>query len=168
VSKAFTRESDDAIEDQISPAQLQRQTGAPTYITRQGADRLSSQLHDLLERRRALDKDADGVTAKRSDPWRRLDAEIQKLQSRLNSAIVADPPGSQEKVAFGSFVRIRDDTGEEETYQIVGVAEADPGENRISSASPLGRALLSHRAGEKLTFQSPAGSRELTILKVEQ
>jgi transcription elongation GreA/GreB family factor len=54
----------------------------------------------------------------------------------------------------------------EETYQIVGAEEADPDEGRISAASPLARALLTRRAGEKVRFQIPAGHRELTILSV--
>ena len=56
--------------------------------------------------------------------------------------------------------------GEEETYQIVGVDEADAGQGRISSGSPLARVLLSRRAGDKVRFQSPAGLQELTIISL--
>ena len=80
--------------------------------------------------------------------------------------IVAEPPADPEKVALGASVRVRDEDGEEETYRVVGIDEADPGKGRISSGSPLAQALLTRRAGEKVQFQSPGGSQELTILSV--
>ena len=97
---------------------------------------------------------------------RRIESTIQKLQSTLDSVIIAERPTDQTKVAFGASVRIRDEHGEEDTYQIVGIDEADPGQGRISSISPLARALLNQRAGDKVSFQSPAGLQEWTILDV--
>jgi len=97
---------------------------------------------------------------------RRIESAIQQLQSTLDSVIIAEGPADKEKVAFGASVRIRDQHGEEDTYQIVGVDEADPTQGRISSISPLARALLSKRVGDRVRFQSPAGQQELTILDV--
>lgn len=97
----------------------------------------------------------------------RLDAEIQRLQTILASGVIAEPPGDRTRVAFGAFVQVRDGQGEEDTYQIVGVDEANPEEGRISSVSPLARALLSRQVGDKVRFQSPAGPRELTVLKLD-
>jgi transcription elongation factor GreB len=163
VSKAFTRESDDARADEMPSLRL-RPSGVRNYITREGADRLRRRLMDLREERRIL---ADHLENSNTPSARkRLELECQKLESILDLAIIAETPSDQEKVALGAWVRLRDEVGTEETYQIVGPDEAEPAEGRISSASPLARVLLTRRAGEKVHFQIPAGQRELTILSV--
>jgi transcription elongation factor GreB len=163
VSKAFTRESDDAQADEI-PAVRFRPAGVRNYITREGADRMRRRLMDLQEERCILgNQEKNSNTA---PALKRLELECQKLQLILESAVIAEPPADPEKVALGAWVQLRSREGAEETFQIVGVEEADPGEGRISSASPLGRALLNRRKGEKVHFRIPAGQRELTILSV--
>lgn len=163
VSKAFTRESDDARADEIPPIRA-RSAGVRNYITKEGVDRLRRRLLDLQEERRVLGDQAGNPNT--AAGLKRLELECQKLQSILESAIVVEPPSDQEKVALGAWVRLRDGEGTEETFQIVGVEEADPGEGRIGSASPLARALLNRRTGEKVHFKIPTGQRELTILNV--
>jgi transcription elongation factor GreA len=69
-------------------------------------------------------------------------------------------------IGLGSTV-IVDFDGDEETYSIVGAIEARPAEGKISNASPIGRALIGKRAGQKATFETPAGVTEVTILRVE-
>ena len=166
MSKAFTRESDDAGADEIAPVRPQLSTGAKNYITRKGADGLRQRLNALLEERRALARGGSDADVNAKAALRRVESDIQKLQSALDSVIVAESPTDQTKVAFGASVRIRDEQGEEETYQVVGIDEADPEQGRISSCSPLARALLNGRAGDRVRFQSPAGHQELTILDV--
>jgi transcription elongation factor GreB len=163
VSKAFTRESDDARADDVPSVRL-RQSGVNNYITREGAERLQRRLVDLREERSSLAGQVENPDTRSA--LKRLESECQKLQSILESALIADPPSDQGKIALGAWVRFRDEGGEEEHYQIVGADEADPGEDRISSVSPLGRVLLTRRAGETVHFQTPAGRRELTILDV--
>ena len=96
---------------------------------------------------------------------RRIESAIRKLQSILDSVIVAEIPDDQEKVAFGASVVVRHGN-EEERYQIVGVDESDPAQGRISWIAPLARALLSRRAGDIVRFRSPAGDEELKVVKV--
>jgi len=163
VSKAFTRESDEAQADEI-PALRFRPAGVRNYITKEGADRMRRRLLDLQEERRILGSQPGNPNS--SPALKRLELECQKLQSILESATIAEPPADPERVALGAWVRLRDRDGAEEIYQIVGVEEADPDDGRISSASPLARALLNRRAGEKVHFQISAGKRELTILSV--
>jgi transcription elongation factor GreB len=163
VSKAFTRESDDARADELPEIRLPP-TGTKNHLTKEGADRLGRRLMELREERRFLSEQKDNLNTQPA--LRRLEAESQKLQSILDSAIIAEPPSDPGKIGLGAWVRLRGDDGEEEDYQIVGVAEANPGEGRISSASPLGRVLLARRTGEIVHFQTPAGPRELTILNV--
>ena len=163
VSKAFTRESDDARVDEIPLLRL-RPSGVRNYVTKEGVDRMRQRLLDLQEERRALGNDVENPNT--SPALKRLELECQKLQLILDSVTIAEPPSDQEKVALGAWVRLRDEEGAEETYQIVGTDEADPEKGRISSASPLARALLARRTGEKVHFQIPEGKRKLTILSV--
>jgi transcription elongation factor GreB len=166
VSKAFTHESDEVTADEIAPVRPHWSAGAKNYITREGADRLRQRLTVLLAEKRVLAGEGGELNPNAKAALSRLESAIQKLQATLDSIIVAEPPTDQTKIAFGASVRVRDEAGEEETYQIVGIDEADPGQGRISSASPLARAILTRQAGQKVRFQSPAGERELTILSV--
>ena len=165
MSKAFTRESDDAGAEDIAPLRPAAPPSVKRYITKEGAERLRQQAAALLEEKRALlnGGDAGGID---TASIRRIEANIQKLQRILDSVMVAEPPVDTSKVGFGASVRIKDQSGEEETYRIVGVDEAEPGEGRISSGSPLAQALMNSRAGDTVRFKSPAGEQQLTILSV--
>jgi transcription elongation factor GreB len=158
VSKAFTRESDEPGPDEAPALQPQLPPGVTNYITREGAERLRERLNELLERKR----NPAALEAERQ----KLDSNIRRLRRVLDSVTVADRPVDPEKVAFGATVSVRHGDGEEEVYQLVGVEEADPARGRISWISPLARALLSRRAGETVTFRSPGGTQELSILRV--
>jgi transcription elongation factor GreB len=166
VSKAFTRESDETDAEGIPSGRLQLPPGAKNYITKAGADRLRQSLNEFLEKRRV-----GANLGKSPDPdakaeLRRIDSAIRKLQSILDSVIVAEPPADSGKVGFGASVRIRYQHGEEETYQIVGSDEAEPGQGRISAISPLAQALMNSKVGDTVRFKSPAGDQELTVLAV--
>ncbi|MDB5068264.1 MAG: greA [Chloroflexi bacterium] len=70
------------------------------------------------------------------------------------------------EVRPGSRVRVRDADGEEEESTLVRKGEADPALGRISTGSPVGRALLGGRRGDEVTVQTPGGIRALTIVEV--
>ena len=70
------------------------------------------------------------------------------------------------EVQLGSRVRVRDADGEEEEYTVVRKGEADPAQGRISTESPVGRALLGGRGGGEVTVQTPGGVRPLIIVEV--
>jgi transcription elongation factor GreB len=158
MSKAFTRESDDAGEAEIPVLRPQLPPGARNLITKQGALRREEQLKALLESKKA--------GTKSEAEQKSIELAVRKLQATMHSLVVADAPADQEKVAFGATVVVRDDNGTEETYQIVGVDEAEPERGLISWISPLARALLSRRAGDKVRFRTPAREEELTIVSV--
>ena len=67
---------------------------------------------------------------------------------------------------FGATVTLADTTGDEQTYSIVGIDEADAGRGRISWTSPLARALLKAREGDLVKFHSPAGLRQVEIIEI--
>ena len=87
--------------------------------------------------------------AARENEQRNFEAMIRNVQRMLNSVVVAEIPADRERVAFGAAVVVRHGSGEEETYQIVGFEEADPENGAISWLSPLARALMSRRVGER-------------------
>ena len=153
MSKAFTRESDDSREE-LAPTRPSLPPGVRNYITPEGAERLKQRLARLVEQR--------GAIADRA----KLDIAIRTLQQVVGSLVIAEVPNEQDKVAFGAEVVLRRGQGDEETYRIVGIEEAAPESGAISWVSPLARALLSHKAGDRIRFRSPGGEEELTIVSI--
>jgi transcription elongation factor GreA len=95
----------------------------------------------------------------------RLDERIYELQEMIGRAQIIE--GRKSGVAEpGSTIEVEDDEGESVVYHLVGAVEADPGTGRISVESPVGRALVGKRAGERVSVQVPAGTVELTIKAV--
>ena len=95
-----------------------------------------------------------------------LEGRIQTLEAMIrNAVLIEDEPRESGVVTVGTQVRVSSEDGEE-SYSIVGAAEADPLKGRISNESPLGRALLGHRAGDEVEWISPIGTSRVTILAV--
>jgi transcription elongation factor GreA len=95
-------------------------------------------------------------------------ARISYLEQALSRAEVIDPSKlSGNKIQFGARVKLANaDTGEEQSFQIVGPEEADLKLGRISVASPMARALLGHEVGDEVRVMMPAGPRTYEILDV--
>src|ERR1051325_2653316 len=128
MSKAFTRESDASGDDDMHVTRPPLPPGTKNYITPEGAERLRERLKALLEKKAHLQSSEIDL--------RKLESNIRVLQQTLNSVVIAQPPPNSEVVAFGATVRLRDQNGQDETYRIVGVDEADPDRNLISWLSP--------------------------------
>ncbi len=97
--------------------------------------------------------------------YHRATEELARLRALVERAQLLDEvPGDPQVVELGDCVSIRLDDGAEETYLIVQAAEAAVDNHRISSDSPLGRALLTRRVGETVDVSVPAGSYRCTIL----
>lgn len=111
-----------------------------------------------------LSENAEYTEAKRqqSDNERR----IMELESQIRTSQVANFVKGSGVVQMGSKVRIKFN-GEEQLFNIVGSNEADPLGGKISNESPLGKALMGKKAGEKITVQTPGGEKEYTILEVK-
>lgn len=97
-----------------------------------------------------------------------LEKRIRELENKIANADVVDPKQmSTERVVFGLQVTVQDlDSGEEISYQIVGVDEADIAQQRISISSPVARALIGKSVGDVVQVQIPRGLRELEILDI--
>jgi len=166
VSKAFTRESDETDAEEIPSGRFQLPPGARNYITRGGADGLRQSLNELLEKRRAVANAGNNADPEAKAKQRRIESSIRRIKSILDSVIIAEPPTDSGKVGFGASVHIRYQHGDEETYQIVGSDEAEPGQGRISAISPLAQALMNSKVGDTVRFKTPAGDQELLVLEV--
>lgn len=96
-----------------------------------------------------------------------IEQRITELERTLSEVEVVPESGERHtEVSLGAHVVIRDSEGEQEEYVIVDHAEADPRLGRLSQTSPVGQALLGHRAKDKVTVETPAGTRQLTIVEV--
>ena len=97
-----------------------------------------------------------------------LERKIRDHANKIANADVVDPAAmSTERVVFGLQVTVQDlDSGEEISYQIVGMDEADIAEQRISISSPVARALIGKTVGDVVQVQIPRGMRELEILGI--
>jgi transcription elongation factor GreA len=95
-----------------------------------------------------------------------LEGRVQAIEARLRSAQIVDAPMAGSRVGFGSRVTVEHD-GETATYTIVGASESDPVAGRISSSSPVGRALVGHDAGDEVVVSTPAGERAYRIVSID-
>jgi transcription elongation factor GreB len=166
MSRAFVRESDDSDEDLHVPVRSQLPPGVKNLITPGGAKRLQEGLDALLERKRALSQPSSDTSSSENEAQsRKLQSRIRQLQQIADSMVVTPPSaGSRDRVCFGASVLVRHANGQEATYRIVGIDEIDLDRNQISWRSPLARALLSQRAGNRVQFDSPSGKDELFIV----
>lgn len=151
----------------------------PSYLTRHGHQKLQEELDHLRNVKRQevaqrlheameggeLIEDAEYEAAKNEQAF--VEGRIQELEMLLANARIIDEGGHRDVVQVAAKVTIQESENPAETYTIVGPAEANPREGRISNESPLGRALMDHRAGDQVKVDAPGGSFYVKILKVE-
>lgn len=96
-----------------------------------------------------------------------LETKIKRLTERLRRAQVAEAPVGGDTVAFGAMVTVVDvQTGKPATYTIVGPTEADLRAGKLSSESPMAKALMDKKVGATVPLVTPRGTRELRIDKL--
>ena len=167
MSKAFTRESDDLPE---RPARPRPTTALPpgtkNLLTPDGAQRLRAELERLQQEEQAEASTAASEGVGETGDLARA-RRIQHLQQCLQTAVVTPPPAPPwEQVRFGATVTVRKPGGEETRYRIVGVDEMDVDRDWVSWLSPIARALLNARLGQRVRFKFPAGEEELEITSI--
>ena len=167
MSKAFTREDDDAPEPPTRPRRTSSlPPGTKNYITADGAARMRDELARLVEVERPS---IAAATGKPGEIERRsaVDARIAEIQQVLGSAVVVEPPAPPwDEVRFGATVRTRDRGGETVTYRIVGVDETDLDQDHVSWLSPVAKALLNGRIGQRVRLRLPGDDEELEITDI--
>lgn len=151
-----------------------------TYLTLEGYEKLEAELENLRTVRRqeiadrlreamegdnlGLDPDAEFEAAKNEQAF--LEGRIKELEILLASARLIDENKKSDSVQVGSKVKIQEEGVDPEDYVIVGAAECDPREGRISNESPLGQALMDHRVGESVSVNAPAGTFTVKIISI--
>lgn len=132
--------------------------------------------HDRIANSRAIEiarghgdlsENADYSAAKEEQGL--IEAKIRELEAKTALAEVIDPTKlSGTRVKFGATVTIEDtDSGETQTYVIVGEHEAEIKKGRISIGAPLARAMIGKDVGDTVTITTPKGKREYEVMKVE-
>jgi transcription elongation factor GreA len=151
----------------------------PVYLTPEGQETLEQELNYLKTVRRQevanrlhealgegeLIENAELEDARREQSF--VEGRILTLEEQLRNAIIIEASHSDGVVGVGSYVTVQEhgiDASEE--YHVVGSAEADPAHGKISNESPLGKALLGKRIGEKAVVQAPDGDIVFDILAV--
>ena len=149
------------------------------YITPAGYARLEAELGQLVEAERPevvktvawaasngdRSENADYIYGKRR--LREIDRRVRFLVKRLEAAEIVDARGRDtEQIFFGATVTIKGKTGKQQTVTIVGIDEVDPARGNVSWISPVAKALLKARAGDRVTLRTPAGKQTLEILAV--
>ncbi|HTX92335.1 MAG TPA: transcription elongation factor GreA [Anaerolineales bacterium] len=151
-----------------------------TFLTKEGYQKLADELEFLRTTKRKevaerlheameggeLIENAEYEAAKNEQAF--VEGRIQELEIILASArIIEEQANDPTTVQVGDTVSVKEGGGSAEEYTIVGAAEANPREGKISNESPLGKALLNHRAGEDVTVEAPGGTFKVHIVKIK-
>lgn len=152
-------------------------TDKPVYLTAEGKAQLEEELHHLRMVRRPevadriqqakMDGDVSesGEYEDAKNEQAMVEGRIRTLDHMLTNAQIIEG-GSSDVVTLGSRVKIRDGEGDEVEWTIVGSAEANPRQSRISNESPVGKALMGKKKGDKVNVETPGGVEQISILKV--
>ena len=181
MSKAFTRESDAADDDDGDDIALPAlPAGAKNYLTPAGYARLRAELLALLDDERPKIVEIVSWAAKNGDRsengdylygkkrLREIDRRIRFLTKRLDIAEVVDPSlhFGHEQVFFGATVTYVNRRDEERTITIKGIDEVDNLNGEVSWVSPIARALLKARVGDEVQLMTPGGLEQIEVVAV--
>ncbi len=150
----------------------------PIYLTHQGKKKLEEELEYLVNVRRRevaeairsakeegdLSENSAYDEAKLTQGF--VEGRIQTIEVQLRNAVLIEKNGRSDEVHLGSKVTVEEEGFGEETYEIVGSAEADPFDGKISNESPIGKALLGAKVGDIVTAETPGGQANFKIVKI--
>jgi len=167
MSKAFTRESDDLPERPTLPRLPSLlPPGVKNYLTPDGARRLQEELNQLVESGRPKAATTPD-SSNEGQHLQELAQRIHHLQQCLHAAEIVPPPAAPwDRVHFGATVTVRNGSGGESCYRIVGVGETDIDRDCVSWLSPIAKALLNARRGQRVRFKFPSGEEILEIVNI--
>ena len=153
-------------------------TNQKTFLTPEGYQKLEEELDLLKTVRRPevaaaiheakmdgdVSENAGYEEAKRQQAF--LEGRIITVETMLKNAALIEASGPSDSVILGSRVTVVEDGFDPETYTIVGSAEANPGDGRISNESPLGRALIGRKEGDTVAFETPGGQVQMKLISI--
>ncbi len=127
---------------------------------------VAARLHQALEEGGELVENAEYEDAKNEQAF--VEGEIMRLEIILSNAQIIETTGKQESIGLGAKITVKEKGRKEtEVFQLVGAAEANPREGRISNESPMGRALMGHKVGDMVTVRAPDGNIVFEIKKIQ-
>ncbi len=146
-------------------------------ITQEGLDKLKAEFDDLVHNRRPdiiariksakelgdLSENAEYSAAKDEQSF--IEGRIQELDEVVKHAKVVADNGGSKVVSVGSHLVVEIE-GDKDEFDIVGPAESDPANGRISTDSPVGQALLGHKAGDSVAVKTPDGNVSYKVIKI--
>lgn len=150
------------------------------YMTLEGKQKLEEELHTLKTVKRKevverikiardfgdLSENSEYDSAKEEQAF--VESRIAQVEKMIRNAVIIENNDDENVVALGkkvTFIELPD--GEEESYTIVGSAEADPFEGKISNDSPIAKSLLGKEEGAEVMVPTPAGEMRVKITKIE-
>ncbi|MBX4190935.1 transcription elongation factor GreA [Candidatus Saccharibacteria bacterium] len=145
-------------------------------LTQEGVDELKAEHKELVGQRRHvaerikharelgdLSENAEYQTAREEQD--RLETRISELEHVLQYAEIIKKPKNDGQVRLGSKITLKD-SGKPLKYQVVGTIEADPSNGKISDESPIGKALLNKKVGDKVQIKTPAGNHTYKVVEI--
>lgn len=135
------------------------------YLRTAKRQEVANRLHEAMEGGELIEN-AEYEAAKNEQAF--VEGRIQELDLLLATAKIIEDNGKKkgDVVHLGSKVTIKEGNFEAETFTIVGAAEANPREGKISNESPIGKAILTRKLGDTVKVETPGGTYNVKILKV--
>ncbi len=149
----LTKEGYDKLQDELD------------YLRTAKRQEVANRLHEAMEGGELIEN-AEYEAAKNEQAF--VEGRIQELDLLLATAKIIEDNGKKkgDVVHLGSKVTIKEGNFEAETFTIVGAAEANPREGKISNESPIGKAILTRKLGDTVKVETPGGTYNVKILKV--
>jgi transcription elongation factor GreB len=163
MSRGFVKE-DDQEEIPIVPQRAFLPEGVPNFVTRAGMDQLLAEQQMLANEKDSL----GGNENEKRIALNYINARLHLLNNRIAEAKVVDPNEQpQNEIRFGALVTLKTEgSGKIQTFQIVGVDEADISKGKISFISPLAKILINKKTGEKVILKRPKEDTVFEIMEI--
>lgn len=145
-----------------------------TYLTEEGLQKLEDELVLLKEKRKEIAKrierakdlgdlseNAEYHTAREDQGF--TEGRVMEIERMIKTGIVVKKNGQSDVVNLGTKIVAKDDAGQQKEFEIVGINEADPMSGKISNESPIGKAFMDKKVGDKVEIEVPKGKLIYTI-----
>ena len=164
MSRGFVKE-DDQEEVPLVPQRAYLPAGATNFVTRSGMELLLAEKEELIKERDNLNLTSEN---ERRIAVNYINAKLQLLNNRIAEARVVDPQEQpQDEITFGATITLRIEPAENlQTFQIVGVDEANIARGKISFLSPLAKALINKKAGDRVTIKRDRENIVYEIIRI--
>jgi transcription elongation factor GreB len=164
MSRGFVKE-DDQEEIPIVPQRAYLPEGVTNFVTRAGMDQLLAEKQMLIDERDNLSNTSEN---EKRIALNYINAKLHLLNNRIAEAKVVDPNDQpQNEIRFGALVTLKTEgSGDIQTFQIVGVDEADVSTGKISFLSPLAKTLINKKTGDKVILKRPKGDTVFEVLEI--